>query len=155
MISIIAAIGKNRELGKDNGLLWNLPEDLKFFKDTTTGYPVVMGRKTFESIGRLLPKRENIVLTKGNLEVDGLKVFNDFDLLYDYIKNKDVFIIGGASLYNMFMPYADNLYLTLVDDEKDADVYFPEFNEENYEKEILSEHQDNGVSYKHVLYRRK
>ena len=156
--SIIAAIGKNNELGKDNDLIWHLKEDMKFFKETTMGHPVVMGRKTFESLPKVLPGRTNIVLSRSNNFPKEVLVFKNIDELNDYYKNnnEEIFIIGGASIYNKFINLSDKLYLTLIDDEcKDADTYFPSFDENDYYKEVLSEVHEEDICYKHVLYKRK
>ena len=111
MINIIAAVGKNKELGLNNKLLWHLKEDMKYFKETTTGYIVVMGRKTFESIGKPLPKRKNIVITRQNITLDGAEVLNDPYKVLEY--NDKIFIIGGEQIYRFFLPYADNIYLKI------------------------------------------
>ena len=152
--NLIAAVGKNLELGKDNKLLWNLPTDLKYFKNTTMGHPVIMGKNTYESIGKPLPGRKNIVLST-TLKDENIIVLNTIEDVLKNIEKEDAFIIGGAKVYESFLPYTDNLYLTLVDDSPNADVYFPKFNEEDYEKEILSENEENGLNFKFVIYRRK
>lgn len=158
MISLIAAIGKNNELGYKNKLIWDLPNDLKFFRRVTIDKTVVMGLNTFNSIGCALPKRKNIVLTD-----DLNKVKNEDVIVYDDIKklietelkNEDeVFIIGGQSLYNYFISFADRLYLTLIDDTSIADVYFPSFDETKYKRTILGSNEDNGIKYEHVLFER-
>ena len=157
-INIIAAIGKNNELGKNNDLIWKFIEDMKFFKETTMGHPVVMGRRTFESLPNILPGRENIVISTNNINNDKIKLYRSIkDFLISYKNyNSDVFIIGGASLYKAFIDIASTLYLTEIDDiEKDADVYFPIFNKEEFTKEIIKELEENGIKYKHVLYKRK
>lgn len=159
MISIIAAIGKNGELGKNNSLIWNILGDLKFFKETTLNHKVIMGLNTYNSIGRELPKRKNIVLTD-----DLTKVCNDKVILYDNLEeliknelnnNEENFIIGGASLYNYFYNYADRMYLTLIDEEdKDADTYFPEIQYNLWKQTELGKNEDNNIKYKHVLFER-
>ncbi|MFA6177684.1 MAG: dihydrofolate reductase [Candidatus Paceibacterota bacterium] len=130
MISLIAAIGKNNELGKDNTLLWHLPADIKFFKETTTLHPVIMGRKTFESIGRPLPNRRNIVITRDlNYKKDGVELVYSLGEALDLFPdpNEEIFIIGGAELYRQTMSIADKLYITHIDaEDKDADAFFPE-----------------------------
>jgi len=140
---IIAAVGKNNEIGKKGQLLWRLPEDMQFFKEMTLGKTVIMGRKTFESIGRPLPNRNNIVLTSDkSFECEGITVYNNVtDLFYNCITNReDAFIIGGAKVYGQFINLAKELYLTEVDKEdKNADTYFPEFVKEYYEQELLKE----------------
>lgn len=157
-INIIAAIGKNNELGKNNDLIWKFKDDMKFFKETTMGHPVVMGRRTFESLPSILPGRENIIISTNDINNDKIKLYKsikEFLLSYkDY--DRDVFIIGGASLYKSFIDIASALYLTEIDDiEKDADVYFPIFNKEGFNKEIIKELEENSIKYKHVLYKRK
>ena len=153
MINIIAAIGKNRELGLNNKLIWHIKEDMDYFKKVTTGYIVVMGRKTFESIGRPLSNRENVVITRNNLDIEGVKIEHDRYKILEY--NEKVFIIGGESIYSFFLPYADNLYLTEIDEEALADSFFPEFNKEDYEEETIGEGIDNDIKYKFKKYKRK
>lgn len=157
-INIIAAIGKNNELGKNNDLIWKFKEDMKFFKETTMSHHVVMGRRTFESLPSILPGRENIVISTNNINNDKIKLYKsikEFLVSYkDY--DRDVFIIGGASIYKEFIDIASTLYLTEIDDiEKDADVYFPIFNKEEFNKEIINELEENNIKYRHVLYKRK
>ena len=149
MLSIIAAIGKNRELGQTKsvtGLPWNIPEDTRYFRDTTRGHCVIMGQKTFETLGRPLPNRTNIVLTQDpNFSPEGIIVVHSPEdalqkasLVETHgnasLRNekkecpKEIFIIGGATIYSLFLPKADRLYLTRIDAEfPDADVFFPEY----------------------------
>ena len=158
MISIIACVGKNLELGKNNDLLWHLPNDLKYFKKVTLGKTIIMGRKTFESLPHVLPNRRNIVLQRSNKKkIDSVEVFNDISSVLENVKNEDeVFVIGGASIYKQFLEYANKLYLTEVDkDYPGADVYFPKFDKKQYEKKILGYNNDNGIKYKFVLYEKK
>lgn len=126
MLSIIAAIAKNGVIGNQGKLPWHLPEDLKHFKETTLGHPIVMGRKTFESIGKPLPGRENIVLTRDQtFQGKGVTVIHS---LADAIENhpdEEIFVIGGAEIYQLALPLADKLYLTLIDQEFPGDTYFP------------------------------
>lgn len=156
---LIAAIGKNNELGKDNKLIWYLPNDLKFFKENTMGSPIIMGYNTFKSLPRLLPGRKHIVLTHRQLEFpEGVDVFHDKEDLLKSLANYngDVFVIGGASIYKQFIGDADKMLLTEVDkEEKTADVFFPEFNKEEYTATLLNENEDNGIKYKHLEYKRK
>ena len=156
--SIIAAIGKNNELGKDNDLIWHLPNDLRFFKETTTGKTIIMGRRTFESLPRMLPNRHHIVLSSSTDFPEEVEVYKELkDLLEAYKDtNEELFVIGGASIYKLFIDYSDKLYLTEIDAEcKDADAYFPEFDKSLYDKEIIKENSDDNIKYKHVLYKRK
>lgn len=156
-ITIIAAIGKNRELGKNNDLIWHLKGDLQFFKECTTNHKIIMGMNTFKSLPGLLPNREHIILSHQNCSILGAKIYNSKESLLEYLNSLDeeVFIIGGASIYKLFVPYADELILTEINEEDmSADVYFPEFNKDNYERKVLKENSDNKISYKHVSYRR-
>lgn len=157
MISLIAAVGKNNELGLDNHLIFNIPGDLKFFRNTTLGKTVIMGRKTYESIGKPLPKRINIVVSNSLKETDGITIINSFEeVLEKYLNSEEeVFIIGGESLYNYFINYAQNIYLTKVYANAVADKYFPSFDENNYNQMLLGENKENNLEYKHILYRRK
>lgn len=157
MYTIIAAIGKNKELGRDNKLLWSLKGDLKFFKEKTTNHTIIMGRKTFESLGRLLPNRKHVVISSSNNFPEEVDVYNNIESLLSHYKDtsEELFIIGGAKIYSEFIDYATKMYLTLVDGEFDADVYFPMFDESVWIKTVLSENEENGLKYKHVLYEKK
>ena len=130
MISIIAAIGKNNELGKGNTLLWSLPADMKHFKEITYLHPVVMGRKTYESIGRPLPNRRNIVISRDiKYKKEGVEVVQSLAEALDLFSNSDeeIFIIGGGELYKQTIEIADKLYITHIDASfPDADTFFPE-----------------------------
>lgn len=153
MISVICAVGKNLAIGRKNQLIWNLPNDLKHFKEVTLGRTVIMGDRTFESIGRLLPDRKNIVVTLiENYEAPGCEVRNSLEDVLNEYKNKEeeVFVIGGATIYKLSLPYADKLYLTLVDDAPtDADAFFPDYSE--FKKEISrEEHEEKGQKYAFV-----
>lgn len=160
-LSIIAAVGKNNELGKNNDLIWHFRDDMRFFKEKTMGHHMIMGRKTFESLPRLLDGRKHLVLTRSALEfpeeVDTYKSVSEFLEAYrDF--DGEVFDIGGASIYRELLEYASKLYLTEIDAEcPDADVYFPDFDKNWYDREELTEYTDEktGISYKHVLYKRK
>lgn len=150
---MICAIGKEKQIGFQNRLLWNLPQDLKHFKKITQGHAVIMGQKTFESIGKALPGRKNIVLSLDpNFHPEGCEVSNDLAGLVKNYQNspEEVFIIGGASIYKQFIPYAAKLYLTLVDDSPEADVYFPDYSEfKNVVFESKTQ-EENGICYKFV-----
>ena len=156
MISIIAAIGKNNELGLNNDLIWHLPNDLKYFKETTLNQTIVMGYNTFVSLGRVLPKRKHVVLSLEKVRLpDEIIQFNNIDDLKKYIKDKDVFIIGGASMYKQFIDKADKLYLTEIEDTHEADVFFPNFDKKLFNKKIVGTNNDNGINYTFTLYERK
>jgi dihydrofolate reductase len=157
-LTIIAAIGKNNELGYKNDLIWHLPDDLKFFKEKTTGKTIVMGYNTFLSLPRLLPNRRHIVLSANKLDIEGVESFTNLDELIEFIRkiDEEVFIIGGASIYKQFIDLVDKMYLTEVESEfKEADVYFPEFDKENWEREELLENENNNIKFKHIQYRKK
>ena len=156
-LKLIAAIGKNRELGKDNDLIWHLKEDLKFFKEETTGHKIVMGYNTFLSLPKLLPNRVHIILTHHKIDNKEVLVFSDFAKLLEYLQTLDetVYVIGGASIYKLFLKEADELVLTEIDASEKADVYFPDFKKEEYTKKIIDEQEENDIHYKHVRYRRK
>lgn len=157
-INLIAAIGKNNELGKNNDLIWKLKEDMKFFKETTMGHPIVMGRKTFESLPKVLPGRKNIVISRSEIKNDQIEIYKSIrDFLVQYQNfNNEVFIIGGASIYEQFIDLATKMYLTEIDEIDDrADVYFPKFNTIDWDKEIISQKVENSIEFNHVLYKRK
>ena len=158
-IILIAAIGRNNELGKDNNLIWYLPNDLKFFKEQTINKHIVMGINTFKSLPKILDNRKHIVLTHQNVNLgDDVIVFNDKDLLLEYIKNinDDVFIIGGSQIYKQFIDAADRLLLTEINsEEKKADVFFPSFDKSDWICQELNSYNDNEIEYKHLLYERK
>ena len=157
-ISMIAAVGKNNELGKENNLIWKLKGDMKFFKNTTMGHMVVMGRKTFESLPKILPGRKNIVISRSEIINSEIEIYKSIKTFLNTYKDyeDEVFIIGGASIYKQFMDLASKLYLTEIEAaDKEADVYFPDFNKEDWDKEYLSGLQGDSIKYKHVLYKRK
>ena len=131
IISIIAAISQDRALGKNNKLLWHIPKDLARFKKITTGHPVIMGRTTFESLGKPLPGRTNIIITRDdNYQAEGCIICHSLEGAINIAKEKDhkeVFVIGGGQIYNQTINLADKLYLTLVKGKFDADTYFPDY----------------------------
>jgi dihydrofolate reductase len=158
---IIAAIGKNLELGKNNKLIWNLPSDLKFFKSKTLGNTVIMGKNTFESLPKALPNRINVVLTNDyNYKTIDDNVIIEHDL-EEFIKkhldsSQEVYVIGGASVYKQFLPYCKKMYLTEIEASEDrADTYFPSFNKEDWTSTIIDEVNENNITYKHIEYDRK
>ena len=159
MLSIIVAIAKNNAIGKDNKLLWHLPEDLKRFKRLTTGHNIIMGRKTFESLGRILPNRYHIILCNDaqlNIEDENVEVLDDISKLDKYINSEEEnFVIGGATMYKLLMPYAKKMYITEIDKEFDGDVYFPEINKEEWKvinREEGPEDNENEFVYEYVTY---
>ena len=155
-LTLIAAIGKNNELGKDNELLWHFKDDMKFFRENTIGKPVVMGRKTLESLPKVLPKRLNVVLTHQYISVPCVVNIHTKKELYGLANNyPEVMIIGGASLYKEFLKDAKRMLLTEIDDSKEADVYFPKFDKSEWDSRILGEQEEEGISFKHKEYIRK
>lgn len=153
-INIIAALQtSDRALGKDNDLLWKIAPDLKRFKELTTGHPIIMGRKTYESIGHPLPNRTNIIITRNpNYKAPGCIVATSLEDALTKAKEKDqeeIFIIGGSEIYTLALPHTDKLYLTIVDDTKDGDVFFPEYSE--FTQEVFREdHPESTPSYSFV-----
>jgi dihydrofolate reductase len=161
-ISLIAAIGAgNRALGKDGQLLWQIPDDLKRFRELTSGHPVIMGRKTWESLPekfRPLPGRLNFVVTRQtNYEAEGAEVYGSLQKAIEKASaaaggadNAEIFIIGGGELYKEALPFADRLYLTLIDEEKEGDTFFPLY-ETVFTKILFQEtHEWNGLSYEWI-----
>lgn len=155
-LSMIAAIGKNNELGKNNDLIWHLDGDLPFFKKVTMGKPVIMGRNTYLSLPKALPGRQNIVLTFPPLfEAPGVTAVLTPEEALALVKDaEEAFIIGGASVYKLFLPMADRLYLTEAEAEDDtADVYFPDFDKSEWTRTVIDE-GGTDIPYVHVLYER-
>ena len=147
MISIIVAIAENGIIGDKNALLWNIKEDMRRFRTTTTGHPVVMGRKTYESIGRPLPKRTNVVITRGDNLFEGCEVAHSLEeAVAMFPQEEEIFIIGGAQIYAQALPLADRLYLTIVHRNYDGDTSFPEIDYSEW-KELSREEFPNGEEY--------
>lgn len=133
MFSAIVAVAANNVIGGDNKLLWHIPDDLKRFKNITSGHTIIMGRKTFESFPKPLPNRHHVILTRDkNYKVDSdqVTVVNDFETVMKIYENSgsEVFVIGGGEIYNLFLPYCNKLYLTKVNKDFEGDTYFPEIN---------------------------
>ncbi|RRQ46352.1 dihydrofolate reductase [Chryseobacterium sp. SC28] len=161
MITIIAAIGRNNALGKDNRLLWRLPEDLKHFKSLTENHPVVMGRKTYESIGKPLPNRTNIVVSRReNWFQEDILIVSKLKEALKFAKkiDEDVFIIGGGEIYKQTMELADRLEITFVDEDFEADTFFPNIdlkiwqktNEEFHEKDEKNKYNFYFQTYERI-----
>ena len=158
MINIIASVGKNGELGINGNLIWHIKDDLIFFRNMTLNHDIIMGRKTFESLPKLLDRRNHIVLTRGKIDNDNIEVCNNIKALVTRYQNKDAFVIGGASIYREFIDYCENIYLTEIDDIcENADTFFPEFDKSDYFKVILKRGYDRklDVRYNHALYKRR
>ena len=134
LVSLVVAMAKNRVIGAQNKLPWSIPEDLKRFREITTGHPIIMGRKTYESIGRPLPKRTNIVITRDpGLKFEGCHRCGSLDEAIALASREDVpgreevMVIGGGEIYRQALPRADRIYLTLIDHEVKGEAFFPEF----------------------------
>ena len=156
MVKIIVAMSKNRIIGNNNELIWKLSSDLKRFKELTTGHSVVMGRKTYESIGRPLPNRRNIIITR-NLEykVDGCEIVSSLEEAL-LLTNNDCFIIGGGEIYNQSIELADRIYLTLVHKEFEGDTTFPELGKEwaKMSRKDFESDEKNEYNYSFIEYDR-
>ena len=168
MLSIIVAVAQNGAIGRNNELLWHISEDLKYIKNTTTGHPVIMGRKTYESIGRPLPGRRNIVLTRGSMEIPPIKnpqttsmeLVSSLDEIYNIAAgDEEFFIMGGGMLYNATVEKADFLYITKIFAQvEDADTFFPAIDENVWEVaregEVLHD-EENDIDFQFVVYKRR
>lgn len=161
MISFIVAMDRNRVIGRDNQLPWHLPEDLKFFKRTTMGHTIAMGRKTHESIGRVLPGRENIVITRRpGYQSEGCTIFTSVEdfAVYSREQKNEIFVIGGAEIFKETFPYADRLYITYIDEVFEGDTYFPEFPLKEWELVSCQQgikDEKNPYDYEFRIYQRR
>ena len=162
MLSIIVAKAKNNIIGKDNKLLWNLPEDLKRFKKLTTGHVIIMGRKTFESIGRVLPNRKHIIFSQNKglkYDDENVEVVHSMLEIKEYIDNdEENFVIGGAMIYNLLMPYVNKMYITQIDKDFEGDAFFPKIDEEKWkiveeENDLINE--ESNLNFSYITYERK
>lgn len=137
MISLIVAMDQNRVIGKNNKLPWHLPADLQYFKKVTMGHPIVMGRKTFESIGRVLPGRENVIVTRNQeFKAEGCVVLHDIAQIKMFADNheEEVFVIGGAEIFKEILPFTDRLYITEIHETFEGDTFFPEIDENEWDE---------------------
>ncbi|MEM4992870.1 dihydrofolate reductase [Priestia sp. SB1] len=157
MISLIVAFSRNRAIGKDNKLLWHIPNDLKYFKEVTSEKTIIMGRKTFESIGRPLPNRKNVVLTS-NLEWQhqGVEVIHSLDEIQ--LPSEEIIFIGGETIYEQILPFVERMYITYVDEFFEGDAFFPQINRDNWkqvkkEKGVVNE--SNPYNYYFLVYEKK
>ena len=162
MLSIIAAISENNVIGKDNKRLWNLPEDLKRFKELTINHTIIMGRKTFESLGGILSDRKHIVLTRDmnyNIDSDFVKVVHEIDELKEYINDENEnFVIGGALIYKQLERYTQKMYVTRIHEIFEGDAYFPKIKEEEWKivrEEKGLKDEKNPFDYEFITYERK
>ena len=162
MLSIIVAKAKNNTIGKDNKLLWHISDDLKRFEELTTGHVIIMGRKTFESLGRVLPNRKHIVFSQNpdfKVNDENVEIVHSMLQLQEYIEDdKENFVIGGAMIYNLLMQYVQKMYVTEIDKDFDGDTFFPRINDEIWNeisREEGPEDSKNNFKYEYVTYKRK
>ena len=159
MLSIVVAKAKNNIIGKENKLIWHLPEDLKHFKEITTGHTIIMGRKTFESLGRVLPNRKHIIFSQNpdfKVNNENVEVVHSLLQIQDLIEGEEeAFVIGGAMIYNLLMPYVTKMYVTEIDKDFEGDTFFPKINPDIW-KETLREKgkkdEKNNLDYDFVTY---
>lgn len=158
MISLIFAMDKNRLIGKENRLPWKLPADMAYFREVTTGHTVIMGRKTFEAIGKALPGRRNIVITREKAYfAPGCEVLGSVEEVLKNVKD-EAFVIGGAEIYKAFLPYCKRLYITLIDAEFEGDTYFPEIDYKDWllvKKDVFESGGENPYNYGFMVYEKK
>lgn len=160
MVTIIAAMGRNRALGKNNDLIWHLPADLRRFKRTTLGHHVIMGRKTFESLGKPLPKRTCIIVSRNpDFKAEGCIVVNSLKEALEYARpDPNPYILGGAQIYRQALEFADHMDLTLIHEDFEADAFFPHFAEDQWVeigREDFEKDQENPYDYSFVQYKKK
>lgn len=164
-IAMIAAVAENGVIGKDNDLAWSLPDDMKYFMNTTKGHYIVLGRKNYDSLPpkfRPLPNRTNVVITRqSDLQLEGAHIVNTLEEAFEFCKKNNqekIFVIGGGQIYKLALPYADTLYITEVHHSFDGDTYFPEFDKSDWEEVSREPH---GMDERHlypfnfVVYKRK
>ncbi len=162
MLSIIVAKAKNNVIGKNNKIIWNLPDDLKRFKKLTTGHTIIMGRKTFESLGRVLPERKHIIFSQNpdfKVNDENVEIVHSMLQIQEYIENEEEnFVIGGAMIYNLLMPYVKKMYITQINKEFEGDTFFPKI-DENIWKEVERipgiKDEENNLDYEYITYERK
>ncbi len=161
-IILIAAVAKNRVIGRNNDLIWHMPDDLKFFKKTTLGHPVIMARKTFESFGRPLPGRTNIILSRGNQPPHpDVLLFQDLEKALAHCRNaghSECYIAGGQQIYELAMPIADRLIITEIHETFEGDTFFPEFDEMTWKEISRTDHkadEKNPYAYSFVIWERR
>jgi len=162
MLSIIVAKSRNNIIGKNNELIWHLPADLKRFKELTTGHNIIMGRKTFDSLGRVLPNRKHIIFSQNpdfKVADENVEVVHSLLQIQELIEGpEESFVIGGAMIYNFLMPYVKKMYITQIDKEFEGDTFFPKINEEEWkivEREKGVKDEKNNLDYEFITYERK
>ena len=162
MLSIIVEKAKNNTIGKDNKLLWHISDDLKRFKELTTNHNIIMGRKTFESLGGILPNRKHIIFSQNpdfKIENENVEIVHSMLQIQQYIEDEEEnFVIGGAMIYNLLMPYVTKMYVTEIEKDFEGDTFFPKINSEVWEeisREKGPEDSENKFEYEYVTYKRK
>ena len=162
MLSLIVAIANNNVIGKGNALIWHLPNDLKRFKEITSEKTIIMGRKTFESLGRILPKRKHVVLCKSgclNIDDERVEIVKDIAELDKYINDdEEHFLIGGATIYKLLLDKVNKMYITYIYEDFEGDAFFPEFDEKEWEivdKEKGIRDEKNPYDYEYITYKRR
>lgn len=161
MLSIIVSKAKNNIIGKDNKLVWNLPNDVERFKNLTKNHTTIMGRKTFESMRDMLPNKENIIFTKNpdfKVDSDNVKIVHSIEDIKEYIDSEEnVFVIGGAMIFNLLLPYVKVLYVTEIDKDFDGDAFFTKIDPDIWKEISRQEGPDDGINdfkYQYVVYKR-
>ena len=162
MLSIIVAKAKNNTIGKDNKLLWHISDDLKRFKELTTNHNIIMGRKTFESIGRILPNRKHIIFSQNpdfKIDNENIEIVHSMLQIQQYIEDENEnFVIGGAMIYKLLMPYVTKMYVTEIDRDFEGDTVFPRINPDIWQeisREEGPKDEENDFKYEYVVYKRK
>ncbi|HEY2580573.1 MAG TPA: dihydrofolate reductase [Mucilaginibacter sp.] len=158
IVTIVVAISENHVIGKDNKLLWHLPNDLKHFKDITTGHTIIMGRKTYESVGKPLPRRRNIIITRQSIAIEGCEVVNSIEAALALCASEnEVFIVGGAEIYKQSIHLTNRIYLTIVHKQFDGDSFFPELNKNEWKEVSHEDHEPddkNRLPYSFITLER-
>ena len=161
MLSIVVAKAKNNIIGKDNKLLWHLPDDLRRFKSITEGHTIIMGRKTFESLGKVLPNRKHIVFSNNpdfKVNDENVEVVHSLLQIQEYIESEEeAFVIGGAMMYNFLMPYVSKMYVTEIEKEFEGDTFFPRIDDKKWKeisREKGPEDGENNFEYNYVVYKK-
>ena len=158
IVSDVVAISENHIIGKDNKLLWYLPNDLRHFKEITSGHTIIMGRKTYESVGKPLPKRRNIIITRQDITIEGCEVVNSIEAALALCAGEEeVFIVGGAEIYKLAMHLTNRIYLTIVHKQFDGDSFFPEINKQEWKEVSREDYQPdekNSLPYSFITLER-
>ena len=162
MLSIIVAKGKNNIIGKENKLVWSLPADMKRFRELTTGHVIIMGRKTFESLGKILPNRKHVVFTQNpdfKVDDENVQIVHSMLEIQEYIQDENEnFVIGGAMIYNLLMPHVTKMYVTEIDKEFEGDSFFPRINPDIWKetsREKGNKDEESDIKYDFVTYEKK